>query len=157
MVHQWLALWLGRLSMKSQRFIRDFSRIPRPRYAFPPKSPKASMAIPLTMETINVLALSCSTSSLNMMVMCLLALASDPQNDDSGIHLPLQALVKSRCFFLHHRDIVMGSTRMYTARRNHPTIIKGGRLSELSASGKHLQVWSMKSLFTGHSSCHKHC
>ena len=90
-VHQRLALWLRLLSMKSQRFIREKSRIPRPRYASAPKSPKASMAIPLTMETINVLALSCSIYSLKVMVIGLLALAGDPQNDNSGIHLPLQA------------------------------------------------------------------
>jgi hypothetical protein len=92
--------------MKSQRFIRDFSRIPQPRYA----SPEIAESVdgnPVDNGMIDVLALSCSISSLNMMIMGLLALASDPQNDNSGIHLP----VKPRRLLLHHRDVVVGSTR----------------------------------------------
>jgi hypothetical protein len=72
---------------------------------------KASMAIPLTMEITNVLAPSCLISSLKVMIMGLLALADDPQNDDSGIQFPYRHWVKSRRLLLHHRDIVVGFTR----------------------------------------------
>jgi hypothetical protein len=94
-----------------------------------------------TMEPTNGLGPWCSMSSLKITKMTMegsLAMASDPPNDFSGIHLPLQARVKPRRLSSCHRDMLLGSIRTQTVRRNRSTGIESGRLSELSASDKHL-------------------
>jgi hypothetical protein len=145
--------WLGLLSVELQRVVQETLRILRAMHTLPPRRSRiVTMAVPSTMEPINALALSCSTSSLRMTT-SLLTTASRQRNGGAELPPPPRRYALSKPGHLPSiRHTMLSSTRASPGRKR-LWRVTSGRISALSASDRHRRGWSTKSAFRRRCGC----
>ena len=129
-------------------------RILRGMHALPPRRSRiVTMAVPSTMEPINVLALSYSTSSLRMTT-SLLTTASHRRNSGAELPPPPRRYALSKPGHLPSPIChTMLSSTPASPGRKRLWRVTSGRLGALSASDRHRRGWSTKSAWRRRCGC----